>query len=157
MARKVSFGLLLGCLLAAWACDCASGQTTGRISGVIRDPSGSVVAKADVRAINQATNEAWSTTTGQAGEYSFLLLPPGLYRIEVAPRGFKTAVLTGVSVRVTETTTADASVAVGTRVETVVVRGSAPIVQADGPQLEREVSHCLRVDYGSLLAISHRF
>ena len=135
MAIKLSFRFVLTCLLAACACDCASGQTTGRISGVIRDPSGSVIARADVRAINQATNEAWSTTTDQAGEYSILLLPPGLYRIEVATRGFKTAVLTDVAVRITETTIADASVAVGTRVETVVVRGSAPVVQTEGPQL----------------------
>jgi hypothetical protein len=92
----------------------------------VKDSSGGVVAKADVRAVNEATNEEWSTATDQAGEYSFLLLPPGLYKIEVAAAGFKTAVLTDVSVRITETTIADVTLAVGARVETVVVKDSPP-------------------------------
>jgi hypothetical protein len=135
MVKKLLFRFALPCLLAACAPDCTLGQTTGRIAGLVRDRSGSVVAKAHVHAINAATNEAWSTTADQAGDYSFFLLPPGLYRIEVAAAGFKTAVLMDVSVRITETTVADVSLAVGTRVETVVVQDSPPVVQTDGPQL----------------------
>src|SRR5215469_13344902 len=135
MGSKLSFRLLFACLLAAWACECTSGQTTGRIAGVVKDASGAVVAKAGVHAINESTNESWSTTSGQAGDFSFLLLPPGLYRIEVAVEGFKTAVLRDVSVRITETTVAYVSVAVGTRVETIVVKDSPQVPQTDGPQL----------------------
>src|SRR6516164_2138186 len=131
----MSFRLMVVCLLAACTCDCASGQTTGRIAGVVKDPSGGVVAKAEVHAINEATNESWSATTDQAGDYSLLLLPPGLYRIEVAAAGFKTAVLADVSVKITETTIVDLELVIGARVETVVVKDSPPIVQADGPQL----------------------
>src|SRR5215472_12100130 len=116
MVRKLLFRLVLPCLLAACASDRTLGQTTGRMAGVVKDPSGAIVAKANVHAVNEATNESWSTTTGQAGDFSFFLLPPGLYRIEVAALGFKTAVLTDVSVRITETTVADVSLAVGTRV-----------------------------------------
>jgi len=111
------------------------GQTTGRIAGVVKDPSGAIVAKAHVRAVNEATNESWSTTTNQAGDFSFFLLPPGLYRIEVAAPGFKTAVLTDASVRITETTTSDVRLVIGDRVETVVVKDSPPVAQTDGPQL----------------------
>ena len=112
-----------------------SGQTTGRIVGVVKDPSGRVVENAYVQAINEGTNEAGSAATDQAGNYSFFLLPPGLYKIEVAAAGFKTAVLTDVSVRITETTLADVTLAVGARVETVVVKDSPPVVQTDGAQL----------------------
>jgi hypothetical protein len=91
--------------------------------------------KADVHAVNQATNEAWNTTTDQAGEYSLLLLPPGLYRIEGTAPGFKTAVLTDVVTKITETTIADVTLAIGTRAETVTVKDSPPVVQTDGPQL----------------------
>jgi hypothetical protein len=136
MARKLSFRFVLTCLLAVCACDCASGQTTGRIAGVVKDPSGGVVPRAAVQAINKATNETWSATTDQEGAYSFFLLPPGLYRIEVAAAGFKTAVLTDISVRITETTITDVRLAIGARVETVVVKGnSAPLLQMNGPQL----------------------
>jgi len=135
MTGNVSFRLVLACLLAACACDYACGQTTGRIVGVVKDPSGRSVAKANVHAVNQATNEAWNTATDEAGEYSFLLLPPGLYRIEGTAAGFKTAVLTEVVTRITETTIADVTLAIGTRAETVMVKDSPPVVQTDGPQL----------------------
>ena len=78
----------------------------------------------------------WSATTDQSGAFSLFLLPLGLYRIEVAAEGFKTAVLMDVSVRITETTAADVALAIGTRAETVVVRGDpATLLQTDGPQL----------------------
>ncbi len=127
---------MLACLLASCACYCASGQTTGRIAGVVRDPSGGLVVEADVQVINKSTNETWSATTDQEGAYSFFLLPPGLYRIKVAATGFKTSVLTDVVARITETTVADVSLAIGTRVETIFVKGnSSPLLQMDGPQL----------------------
>jgi hypothetical protein len=132
---KLSCRFSLVCLLVLSVCICTSGQTTGRIVGVVKDPSGGVVATADVQAVSKATNEAWSTTTDQAGNYSFLLLSPGLYRIEVVAAGFKRAVLTGVSVRITETTIADVTLAIGARVETVVVKSTLPLVQTEGPQL----------------------
>src|SRR6516162_1759246 len=71
MVKKLLFRLVLPCLLAACASDPTLGQTTGRMAGVVKDPSGAVVAKADVHAVNEATNESWSTTTGQAGDFSF--------------------------------------------------------------------------------------
>ena len=139
MAKSLSFRLVLACLLCACACDCTSGQTTGRIVGVVKDPSGRVVVNADVHTVNEATNEAWSTTTDQAGDYSFFLLPPGLYQIEVAANGFKIAVWKDVPVRITETTAIDVSLEVGTRTEKIIVNGSPLLLQTDGPQLGRVV------------------
>src|SRR5690242_10535335 len=136
MAMKLSCRFSLVCLLVLSVCICTSGQTTGRIGGLVRDPSGNVVPQANVQAINKATNETWSATTDQEGTYSFFLLPPGLYRIEVAATGFKTSVLTDVVARITETTVTDVTLAIGTRVETIFVKGnSAPLFQMDGPQL----------------------
>jgi hypothetical protein len=139
MTRRMSFRFVFSCLLAACTCACASGQTTGRIVGVVRDPSGRVVANAGVHTVNEATNEAWSTTTDQAGDYSFFLLPPGLYQIEAAATGFKTVVSRDVPVRITETTTINVSLAVGTQVEKIIVSGSPPLLQTDGAQLGRGV------------------
>jgi len=136
VVTRLSIRLALACLLASGMCLCPSAQTTGRIAGLVRDPSGNVVPRANVQAINKATNETWSATTDQEGTYSFFLLPPGLYRIEVAATGFKTSVLTDVVARITETTVTDVTLAIGTRVETILVKGnSAPLLQMDGPQL----------------------
>lgn len=134
MIKRFPSQFALVCLLAACV-ECVSAQTTGRISGVIRDRSGKAIETAGVRAVNGDTNEAWSTTTDEAGRYLFLLLPTGIYRIEVIAPGFMKAVLTEVVVRVTETTTAELTLTVGARVETIVVKSSAIEVQMDGPQL----------------------
>ena len=135
MVTRLTIRLALACFLASGVGLCASAQTTGRIVGVVKDPSGGLVARADVHAVTEATHETWSTTADSVGNFSFFLLPPGLYRIEVAAAGFKTAVLTDVCVRITEITIADVTLAVGARLETVVVKGSPPVVQTNGPQL----------------------
>lgn len=136
MARRESLRFVVACLLAVSACKCTCAQTTGRIVGVVRDPSGGVVANANVQAVSEATNAKLQTTTDQVGSYSFFLLPPGLYRIGVAAEGFKTAVLADVLVRITETTIADIALQLGPRVDTVLVKdNSAPLLQTDGPEL----------------------
>ncbi len=127
--------------LCPWAvlCPLTWSQTTGRIAGLVEDPSGSVIARAEVQAVDESTGEEWKALTDQAGNYSFVLVPPGLYQINVAATGFKTAVLNNVPVRITEMTTINIELSVGNRVETVVVNASPPLLQTDGPQLGRVV------------------
>lgn len=131
--------VMIGCVLLVGVSERATGQTTGRIIGVVNDASGAVIPGVEVRAINQATRETWQAVTHEAGNYAFVSLPPGLYRIEVGAKGFKTAISQDVAVRITETSTLDFVLAVGDQVETVVVKDWAPLVQSDGPQLGRVV------------------
>lgn len=97
--------------VSAWA------QTTGRITGVVRDSSGGAIARAEAQAVNEATGEKWKVVTNDGGDYSFVFLPLGLYQIEVAANGFKTAVSKDVPVRITETTSINVSLGVGSRAE----------------------------------------
>jgi len=131
--------IVIGCVLFVGAAECTRGQTTGRITGVVRDSSGGVIARAEVQAVNEATGGKWKVVTKDAGDYSFVLLPPGLYDIELAAKGFKTSVWNGVAVRITETSKLDFVLAVGDRVETILVHDLPPLRQADGPQLGRVV------------------
>ncbi len=106
--------VLLFLVISAFAVSTCA-QTTGRITGIVKDASGGVIARAEVQAVNEATGEKWKAVTDEAGNYSFLLLPPALYQIEVAAGGFKTAVSKDVPVRITETTAISVSLAVGSR------------------------------------------
>src|SRR5258707_4991418 len=139
MAKKLSFRFVLASLLTACASGCVFGQTTGRITGVVKDSSGGVIVGAEVQAVNEGTGEKWRVVTDDAGNLSFVLLPLGLYQIDVSAESFKTTVLNDVPVRITETTTINVSLAVGNRVEKVIVNGSPPLLQTDGPQLGRVV------------------
>jgi len=137
MVSEQLFRLLFVCLLTACVCQCTSGQTTGRITGLVTDSSGGLISSAEVQAVNETTGEEWKVATDSAGNYTFVSLLPGLYRIEVGVAGFKTSVLNDVPVIITETTRANVSLAVGNQVETVIVNGSPPLLQTDGPELGR--------------------
>lgn len=69
------------------------GQTgTSGITGVISDAQGKAVVGATVTLTNIGTNATRSTVTNDGGAYTFDLLPPADYRIEVEAAGFRKAV-----------------------------------------------------------------
>jgi hypothetical protein len=139
MATQHLLRVITACALFVCASESTTCQTTGRITGVVKDSSGGVIVGAEVQAVNEATREKWRVVTDDVGNVSFVLLPPGLYQIDVAAESFKTTVLNDVPVRITETTTINVSLAVGNRVEKLIVNGSPPLLQTDGPQLGRVV------------------
>jgi hypothetical protein len=64
----------------------------GAIRGRVEDASGALVAGASVTAVNDATNETRTTTTGEAGVFTVAELAPGTWRMEIAAPGHKTHV-----------------------------------------------------------------
>jgi hypothetical protein len=56
-------------------------QTGGQVTGVVIDPSGSVIVGAAVTITNSQTNLVRKTTTNSAGYYSFPVLQPGVYSV----------------------------------------------------------------------------
>jgi iron complex outermembrane receptor protein len=74
--------------------------TTGRIAGVLKDPSGAVVpgAKIDVR--NSSSGLAQSLRTNAQGRFACEGIPAGRYQITVQAAGFEAASIHEVSVRV---------------------------------------------------------
>jgi hypothetical protein len=111
--------------------------TTGQISGTVTDQNGSVVSGADVKVTNLETNASRSATTNSDGIYSFQLLPPARYTIEVTATGFKTY-KAEVAVNITQTTTFDVQVAVGEVGDVVTVE--APLAQIESSQNGRVVT-----------------
>src|SRR5260370_37202182 len=107
--------VITACVLLVCASESTTCQTTGRITGVVKDSSGRVIVGAEVQAVNEATREKWKVVTDDAGNLSFVLLPAGLYQIDVSAESFKTTVLHSVPVRITESTTINISLAVGSR------------------------------------------
>src|SRR5215467_6889043 len=82
---------------AAWAQD-----TRGAISGRITDPSGAVVAGAQVTVTNSGMGTRSALTTNSEGIYRALLLPPGMYQVEVVAAGFKKVVRNEIELRVAD-------------------------------------------------------
>src|SRR5260370_22563229 len=65
----------------------APGQTTGRIAGTVKDPSGAVVPGAAVECTHKGSGEERKVLTDAAGSYSAPLLPPGNYQVSVSAKG----------------------------------------------------------------------
>ncbi len=81
------------------------GGATGAITGTVEDPSGAVIANAEVGITNQDTNVLERrVTTGADGVFTAPLLPVGTYTLSVQSAGFAEAAFSGIVVRVTETT-----------------------------------------------------
>src|SRR6267154_368774 len=75
------------------------GQTfRGSINGTVIDPSGAVVANANVTATNVATAVAITATSTSDGAFSFQDLPLGTYKISVSAPGFKPVTVDNVNV-----------------------------------------------------------
>ena len=124
-------------LLAAAAILCfmmpmtqAQTATTGQIVGVVTDPSGAVVVGAKVALTSDAGVRRETETDGN-GRYTFPLLDPGAYRLEVTHSGFASVKLEGVSVKITETSVVDVALKVAGAPTTVSVTGESPLVQTE--------------------------
>src|SRR5437868_10541125 len=101
----------------------SQGGATGAITGTVQDPSGAVVANAEVRIINQETGTVTRTVKTDAnGAFAAPLMPVGTYTVAVTSAGFQEAKFPGVAVRVTETTRMEAKLRTTTVKEQIEVQ-----------------------------------
>src|SRR5580704_3610940 len=70
----------------------------GGISGIVTDPSGSVIPGAHVDAVNTATSVTHSTISSSGGEFAFQDLQLGSYEITASAPGFQTLKVSKVQV-----------------------------------------------------------
>jgi hypothetical protein len=106
------------------------GQVSAILSGTVTDPSGGVVAGAQVTAKNVDKGASRITATDDHGHYQFLALPLGAYEVDAAKAGFTEEVRTGVRLVVGETAIVDMKLSVGESSQSVTVNGDAPLVGA---------------------------
>jgi len=108
----------------------AQTATTGQIVGVVTDPSGGVVAGAHLALTSDAGVQR-ETVTGDNGRYTFAMLEPGSYVLEVDSKGFAALRLESIVVKITETTVIDISLKLATAKATVTVTAESPLVQTE--------------------------
>src|SRR3954468_17445765 len=63
-------------------------QFSAGIKGVVQDPTGSAIPKASVELVNNATGSTAVTESDTSGNYQFVSLAPGNYKITVHATGF---------------------------------------------------------------------
>src|SRR5688572_32514647 len=78
-------------------------SSSADLTGIVSDPSESLIRGATVTAANVATGLARSVTTDSNGDYRIPLLPPGEYEVKIEANGFNTQIKKGVTLTVGQT------------------------------------------------------
>ena len=102
-------------------------STKAELLGSIRDQSGLPVPAAGVELTNALTGMAAAATTGSGGEYQFLALPGGEYRLAVSKDGFAPVTREGIRLRVGDRVELDFELQLGDARQTIEVTAAAPL------------------------------
>jgi hypothetical protein len=133
--RAPAFRLAVLGLLTILSFPAFSQSTGGRILGRVADPTGAVLAGVKVTLVNEANGASRDVQTNPSGDYNFVEVVPGTYRIEYELTGFKKSVQKSVTVDVNQVVTLNQTLAIGATQETVEVTSEAPQVDTTSTQL----------------------
>jgi len=124
-----------GLIVIILACVCVAlpQEFRATLSGHISDPSGASVSGATVTVKNLQTNEQFTATTGDEGNYTLAFLQPGFYSVSVEAAGFKRATNERFELHTNDKATLDVALEIG-QLENVV------IVSPDELLLERDTA-----------------
>jgi hypothetical protein len=112
-------------LFAAAGVTPAQSGSQGTVSVTVADATGGAVPAASLQLISLATNDARKASASSGGEYTFVNLPVGAYRLTITRAGYQTAVIDEVNVHAAQTTDVAAVLKVGSPNETVEVNASS--------------------------------
>ncbi len=131
----LAFSLLVIMALLAPSPIMAQSADTGALTGIVKDPSGSIISGAEITATNVATAQTRAMKSGADGSYRFTLLPPGKYKIKFSSDGFQTAEFPSVTINVTETAVLNCTLEIGMPSESVTVIADAEVLQTTNSTL----------------------
>ena len=107
----------------------AQAVAIAQVSGVVADPTGSVIAGAQVKITETARRAARTAVTDSQGRYVLPNLPVGPYVLEVTANGFKTYVQSGIVLQVGNNVQINVRLELGSLSESVNVTAGAAMVE----------------------------
>src|SRR5258706_1177032 len=129
---------LLACLLSL---PTYSQTTTGRILGTITDATGATVNGATVIVTDVERGAVRTFTTENSGTYAAPNLQPGLYKVRVESKGFKTVERTGIQLEVASDALIDVALQPGNVVDVVTVTEEVPLLNITSATLGGTLSN----------------
>lgn len=108
---------------------------TGKISGIVTDSGGAVIANATLRATNQETSIVSTVQTQGNGSYLINFLIPGHYTVEAETPGFQRSIERGIEVSAGDTARVDFSMRIGEVRQSVEVEAHPVAVNTESAEL----------------------
>ncbi len=119
----------------------AFGQgANGTITGTVTDPSGAIVADAEIRITNTGTGIVFNSVSTATGNYVAPQLPVGTYDLSVTLAGFKTYNRVSLGLAAAQTLRVDVSLEVGSAAESVTVTAEATLLTTESGSLTHNVT-----------------
>ncbi len=119
----------------------AFGQgANGTITGTVLDPSGAIVADAEIRITNTGTGIVFNSVSTSTGNYVAPQLPVGTYDLSVTLPGFKTYNRVNLGLAAAQTLRIDVSLEVGSAAESVTVTAEATLLKTETGGLTHNVT-----------------
>jgi hypothetical protein len=116
------FALVL--LFAALSAPRILAQSSASLSGLVTDPSGSVVANAQITLANEQTGTALHVTSDGTGFYTVPFLQPGNYTLSADASGFRGFSKNAINVAIAAKLSIDIHLEVGSASDSVTVNGN---------------------------------
>ena len=105
------------------------------LSGTVTDPSGAVIANAQVKLLAASGEMVASMSTGGQGQFAFDNLPAANYRLEVTQPGFQTSVVQGLSLGGGRSATQNVMLSVGSSTQSVTVASNAVTLNTESDEV----------------------
>ncbi len=127
-------------------------DSKGSISGTVVDSQNAVVAGANVKSTNLATNQEFHTATNSDGLFRANLLPIGNYRVEISKIGFRQLLFESLSVTVgADRGLGYLELIVGDVNSTVVVRSTSGLIESTEAQISNSLGEDILTSYSGIL------
>ncbi|HKQ77921.1 MAG TPA: TonB-dependent receptor [Blastocatellia bacterium] len=123
--------LLNALALGAFPALAQARSSSADLTGVVLDPTKTLVPGATVTATNLATGLARSGVSNSEGVYRIPLLPPGIYEVKIEVNGFNSQIKKGLTLTVGQTLTLNFEMTLGGPKESILVETDDPLVETE--------------------------
>ncbi len=115
-------------------------QTSGGLSGVVKDPNEAVIPGAAITVKNTATNLIRNVVSNEDGRWTVAQLPVGQYSVSYEKDGFKKSISGNIAVEAAVTRTLEVTLEVGASEIYIDVLADQPLVQAESAAVSRQIT-----------------